>query len=234
MACKQETRSLDSKYSDNDDDKATSIKVVNEILGEIEIDHQRQQLQKDLQRINQDLIDISDDAEDKYTNKKKGHPQGSIFWGDAGPLRNGKGSGYEGGYRLPCIVRWPGKVPAGRVSDAIFATIDFMPTFATLAGFELPQDRHIDGIDQTALLLGQRQVGREHFYFDRAGVRQGKWKYLKANAHFYGYAIENDRRPVEELYDLETDLGEQTNLAHKYPEKVSQLKALMRSIEDRR
>ena len=170
----------------------------------------------------------------KYTNKKKGHPQGSIFWGDAGPLRNGKGSGYEGGYRLPCIVRWPGKVPAGRVSDAIFATIDFMPTFATLAGFELPQDRHIDGIDQTALLLGQRQVGREHFYFDRAGIRQGKWKYLKANAHFYGYAIENDRRPVEELYDLETDLGEQTNLAHKYPEKVSQLKALMRSIEDRR
>jgi len=170
----------------------------------------------------------------KYTNKKKGHPQGSIFWGNAGSLRNGKGSCYEGGYRLPCIVRWPGKVPAGRVSDAIFATIDFMPTFAALAGFQIPKDRHIDGIDQTALLLGQRQVGRDHFYFDRAGIRQGKWKYLKANAHFYGYAIENDRQPAEELYDLEADLGEQTNLADMHPEKVSRLRALMKSIEGRK
>jgi arylsulfatase A-like enzyme len=89
----------------------------------------------------------------KYTEKKKGHPEGSIFWGDAGPLRNGKGSPYEGGYRLPCIVRWPGKVPAGHVSDANFATIDFLPTFANLAGFDVPADRRIDGIDQTELLL---------------------------------------------------------------------------------
>ena len=120
------------------------------------------------------------------------------------------------------------------MSDAIFATIDFMPTFAALAGFQIPKDRHIDGIDQTALLLGQRQVGRDHFYFDRAGIRQGKWKYLKANAHFYGYAIENDRQPAEELYDLEADLGEQTNLADMHPEKVSQLRALMKSIEGRK
>ena len=63
--------------------------------------------------------------QDKYTKRKKGHPPGSIFWGESGPLRNGKGSCYEGGYRLPCIVRWPGKGPAGRDSDAIFATIDF-------------------------------------------------------------------------------------------------------------
>jgi len=60
-----------------------------------------------------------------YTNKKKGHPEGSVFWGESSPLRNGKGSRYEGGFRVPCIVRWPGKVPAGKTSDAIFATIDF-------------------------------------------------------------------------------------------------------------
>ena len=64
-----------------------------------------------------------------YTDKKKGHPKGSIFWGEAGPLRNGKGSCYEAGVRVPCIVRWPGKTPAGQVSDAIFSTLDFMPTF---------------------------------------------------------------------------------------------------------
>lgn len=169
--------------------------------------------------------------QDKYTKRKKGHPEGSIFWGESGPLRNGKGSCYEGGYRLPCIVRWPGKVPAGRVSDAIFATIDFMPTFAAMGGFELPADRRLDGIDQTDLLVGKRETGRDHFYFQAAGVRQGKWKYLKAQAHFYGYAIEDDRKKVEELYDLEADLGERTNLAEQFPKKVSELRALMQSIE---
>ncbi|MEC8555010.1 MAG: sulfatase [Planctomycetota bacterium] len=169
--------------------------------------------------------------QEKYTNKKKGHPEGSIFWGDSGPLRNGKGSPYEGGYRLPCIARWPGTVPAGKSSDAIFATVDLMPTFAKLAGFEIPQDRKIDGVDQTALLLGQRETGREYFYFSGAGVRHGKWKYLKANAHFHGYAMEDSREKVEELYDLEADLGEQVNLASKYPERVVELKNLMQAIE---
>lgn len=167
----------------------------------------------------------------KYTTRKKGHPDGSIFWGEAGPLRNGKGSCYEAGYRVPCIVRWPGKVPAGRVSDAIFATVDFMPTFAALSDFQLPKDRRIDGVDQTELLFGKSKSGRENFYFHDAGIRQGKWKYLKANAHFYGFAVEDDRKKTEELYDLETDIGERVNLAAKYPEKVSELNALMRSVE---
>ena len=165
--------------------------------------------------------------QDKYTKRKKGHPEGSIFWGEAGPLRNGKGSPYEAGYRLPCIVRWPGQVPAGRVNDAVFATIDFMPTFANLCGFEVPKDRHIDGIDQTDLLLGKSEVGREFFYFNNAGVRKGKWKYLKPDAYFYGYAVDNARKKVNELYDLEADLGEQNNLANKHPEIVEELKRLM-------
>ena len=168
----------------------------------------------------------------KYTRNKKGHPEGAIFWGEAGPLRNGKGSCYEAGYRVPCIVRWPGKVPAGRVSDAIFATIDFMPTFAALCHFDVPSDRRIDGVDQTELLLGRRETGRDNFYFHDAGVRQGKWKYLKPNAFFHDYAKEDDRNYVDELYDLETDLGEHTNLAKKFPAKVTELQALMRSIED--
>ena len=168
--------------------------------------------------------------QDKYTKRKKGHPKDSIFWGEAGPLRNGKGSPYEAGYRLPCIVRWPGKVPVGRVNDAIFATIDFMPTFANLCGFEVPKDRYIDGINQTDLILGKRETGREHFYFDKAGVRKGKWKYLKPDAHFYGYAVEDDRKKVDELYDLEADLGERTNLATKHPKIVAQLRQLMENI----
>ena len=172
--------------------------------------------------------------QDKYTKRKKGHPPGSIFWGDAGGLRNGKGSCYEGGYRLPCIVRWPGKTPAGRESDAIFATVDFLPTFATLCDFPTPTDRHLDGVDQTDLLLGKREAGRDHFYYDRAGVRSGKWKYLKPDAHFFNYAVEDDRKQVDELYDLESDLGEQHNIASKHPEKVAELKELLKSIENAR
>ena len=169
--------------------------------------------------------------QDKYTKNKKGHPEGAIFWGEAGPLRNGKGSCYEAGYRVPGIVRWPGKVPAGRVSDAIFATIDFMPTFANLCGFKAPDDRRLDGIDQTDLILGQRENGREHFYYRNAGVRLGKWKYLKPDAFFHDYAREDNRGELDELYNLDADLGETRNLARQYPEKVAELKALMRQIE---
>ena len=131
---------------------------------------------------------------------------------------------------MPCIVRWPGKVPAGRTSNAIFASIDFLPTFAALSGAKVPSDRTIDGIDQTELLLGKTEKGRENFYFDKAGVRVGKWKYLTANAHFFGYAKEADRKKVEELYNLEEDLGEKNNLAEKFPEKLEELKKVHQSI----
>ncbi len=169
-----------------------------------------------------------------YYLNNKGHPEGSIFWGEAGPLRNGKGSSYEGGYRVPCIVRWPGKVPASRTSDAIFATIDFLPTFAALSGAKVPDDRVIDGIDQTRLLLGIKEKGRDNFYYDRAGIRQGKWKLLRADRIVYKYVIKKDRKQVDELYDLESDIGEKNNLADKYPEKVQELKRLYRSIQTKR
>ncbi len=165
-----------------------------------------------------------------YTEHKKGHPEGSVFWGDAGPLRNGKGSCYEGGYRVPCIVRWPGRVPAGSVSDAIFATIDFLPTFARLAGFEVPDDRVIDGMDQADLLLGKTERGRETFLYGQNAIRAGKWKYLKAKHNVPGYAADRNREEVEELYDLTSDIGETTNLADQHPEKVQQLKGLMEEV----
>ena len=165
-----------------------------------------------------------------YTDRKKGHPKGSIFWGESGPLRNGKGSSYEGGLRAPCITRWPGKVPAGKTSDAIFATIDFMPTFATLAGYKVPADRVIDGVDQTDLLLGKSKKGARDSFFYQTAMRKGKWKYLKAKHCMYGYARDKKREQVEELYDLEADLGETTNLAAKFPEKVAELKKLMETI----
>ena len=99
-----------------------------------------------------------------YTNRKKGHPEGSIFWGEAGPLRDGKGSCYEAGVRAPCIVRWPSKVVADAESSAIFATLDFLPTFATLAGFKVPGDRVMGRSRSNRSPPGKRPGGRtRHF-----------------------------------------------------------------------
>jgi arylsulfatase A-like enzyme len=170
-----------------------------------------------------------------YTDKKKGHPKGSVFWGEAGPLRNGKGSCYEAGVRVPCIVRWPGKTPAGQVSDAIFSTLDFMPTFAALAGFKAPEDRVIDGVDQVELLLGKSSRGaRQTFLYRNNGIRRGKWKYLKAKHNVYGYARDRKREEAEELYDLDADIGETKNLAADNPELIAELKQMMDKIAARK
>ena len=168
-------------------------------------------------------------SQEAFRNRKKGHPQGSIFWGDSNPWRGAKGSCYEGGTRVPCIVRWPGKVPAGAESDAVFATIDFLPTFARLAGYEVPKDRVIDGVDQTDLLLGKSKKGnRDSYMYQKNGIRKGKWKYLRAKHKVVRYARDpNRKKDVVELYDLEADPYETTNQAEKYPEKVADLEALL-------
>lgn len=169
----------------------------------------------------------------KWTKEHARFKNDDVFWGDSGPLRNGKGSCYEGGIRVPCIIRWPNKVAANASSNAIFATIDFLPTFARLGGFKIPDDRKIDGVDQTELLLGKSKLGARETFFYINGMRKGKWKYLKANHCLHGYSLDTKRKKVEELYDLESDLGEKVNLAEKYPEKVKELKALMQKVRAR-
>ena len=155
-----------------------------------------------------------------------------VLWGDAAPLREGKGSDYEGGVRVPCLIRWPGKVPVGQESDAIFATLDFLPTFASLAGADLPKDRVIDGVDQTDLLMGKTKVGnrKTYFYFSgKHGVREGKWKLLYPDRWpaKFKRSYPKDRGSNElELYNLELDLGETTNLAKKRPDIVEHLLSL--------
>jgi arylsulfatase A-like enzyme len=161
---------------------------------------------------------------------------GEIGWGSSGPLREAKGSSYEGGSRVPCIVRWPGQVPAGRVSDALFATLDFLPTFGKLAGFEPPRDRIIDGVDQTELLLGRSERGaRDHFHYfvqnELHAVRQGPWKLILPNRKVF-YAYVKDRGSNEpELYHLDTDIGETRNVARDNPAVVDRLLKLARSFQ---
>ena len=181
-------------------------------------------------------------CQSKYYENKKGHPEGAIFWGDPGPLRAGKGSAYEAGSRVPCIVRWPGKVPAGRTSDALWATIDLLPTFTALSGVKPPTDRVIDGIDQIALLLGQTEEGRETFVYDQVGdgdanmgvgIRKENWKLLLP-----GRKPEQDHRFLMdfgtnglELYDLDSDIGEKNNVADDHPEVVKELRETLDSFK---
>jgi len=147
--------------------------------------------------------------------------------GSNAPLRGGKGTTWEGGQRLPCIMRWPGQIPAGRVCSDVAASIDFLPTFAALAGTEAPTDRIIDGKDIRALMRGESGAASPHdafFYYrcdDLDAVRSGKWKLHVSRMN----RKEKRREDVRELYDLEKDIGETTNVASEYPEVVKELEA---------
>ena len=150
--------------------------------------------------------------------------------GSAGPLRGGKGSTWEGGVRVPTIAWWPGRVPAGSVNDAVAATIDLLPTFVSLAGGTVPATPVIDGRDITSILLGQsKESAREaHFYFsgyDLQAVRQGRWKLaLVPQPEDMGKRTKTP--PGLRLYDLDAEIGEQTDVAVQHPEIVAKLKPL--------
>lgn len=162
--------------------------------------------------------------------------------GHAEPLRGAKTSAWEGGLRVPCIIRAPGKVPAGKTVDQVLATIDMLPTLANIAGASIPKDRVIDGLDITDIIHGETTVlDRPFFYYQHhilRAVRKGKWKlhlphkpdstsivYKKWPIH----SAPEDRvlftKPM--LYNLENDIAETTDVADKYPGVVAELTKLL-------
>jgi len=152
---------------------------------------------------------------------------GSRHSGEGGsnlPLRGGKGSTWEGGMRLPCILRWPGVIEPGRASSELVTSMDFLPTIAELAGAEPPRDRVIDGKPVTPILRGEPDAKSPHeafFYYKQnnlEAVRVGRWKL---------HVAKNDKA-IEELYDLEADVGETENL---YAEKADVAAECMAHIE---
>jgi arylsulfatase A-like enzyme len=148
--------------------------------------------------------------------------------GSNAPLRGTKFTTWEGGQRVACIVRWPGKVPAGRVCDELVTSMDFMPTLARLVGAAEPQDRTIDGKDIAPLLFGDEGAVTPHerFYYYRLdnleAVRKGKWK-----LHFAkGKAFGKEGGALNELYDLDSDIGEAHNVFDDHPDVVEELRAV--------
>ncbi|HEV2294206.1 MAG TPA: sulfatase [Tepidisphaeraceae bacterium] len=156
--------------------------------------------------------------------------------GNATPLRAGKGTTYEGGMRVPCIMRWPGKIPAGSVCEELATMMDLMPTLAAFAGASAPTDRIIDGKDISALLFAKPGAKTPHeafFYYSGNrlnAVRSGPWK-LKLQTTLqeeteYG-RIENPQTPIEpKLYNLTTDPGEQKSVLKDHPRVVKRLMEL--------
>ena len=139
------------------------------------------------------------------------------------PLRGSKNSTWEGGMRVPFIVRWPAKIPAGRVSGELTTAMDLLPTIARITGAKLPDDRIIDGHDIWPILSGDENAKSpyEAFYYYRddrlQAVRSGKWKL---------HVFRPETGTTQILYDLEADVGETSDVSGKYPEVVSRLEAL--------
>jgi arylsulfatase A-like enzyme len=149
--------------------------------------------------------------------------------GSAGPLRDGKGTAFEGGHRVPCIMWAPGRIPADTACDALVSAIDLLPTIAALTGTPLPADRAIDGVDISALLTGDAESPRDEFLYYTshgkiAGIRRGDWKLLVKMPSGKG-------EPTILLFDLANDLGETHNLAAEQPELVERLRQRMLDLD---
>ena len=162
--------------------------------------------------------------------------------GNTAGLREGKGTSFEGGQRVPCIIRWSGKIPGGLVSNQLASTIDLLPTIAKLAGAPL-SDKKIDGIDLGEILKGNLQASpRKNFlYYYRKNsleaIRRDNWKlvfqhpsrsYLDQAPGIDGFpgASPENIMMNEALYDLRRDPGERYDVQAYFPEIVKELKAL--------
>jgi len=155
----------------------------------------------------------------------------------SGPFRGGKYSHFEGGTRVPFLVRWPGRVKAG-TSDALISQVDFLASFAALVKKPLAAGDGPDSLDTLAALLGTAKAGRAELIEQAGGqaLRVGVWKYIepskrpKMNVET-NTELGNDAVP--QLYDLARDPGERQNVAGKYPQKVAELQARLQEIRNR-
>ncbi len=163
--------------------------------------------------------------------------------GSSGPLREGKATSFEGGVREPFVARWPGHIPAGRVCREPSMTIDLLPTFAHLAGAEVPSEPSIDGLDITPLLLDKAGAKSPHdaFYFywgrELQGVRSGRWKLHMPHKYVSVETPGGEGKPGKyvtktierSLFDLEADPGETRDVADENPEVVARFESAGRA-----
>jgi arylsulfatase A len=167
--------------------------------------------------------------------------------GSRGKLREGKGTTFEGGMRVPMIARWPGVVPPGRTCDELCSTLDMLPTFAAMAGTAAPNDRQIDGHDIGSLLRGEEGAKSPYeafyYYWDYRldAVRSGPWKlhFPHAFPSLSGEAGRDGKpagiaegRIEQSLFHLGDDPGETRNVIDEHPEVVQRLEDIAAAARD--
>jgi arylsulfatase A-like enzyme len=151
----------------------------------------------------------------------------------SGPLRGYKSDAWEGGHRVPFIVRWPGTVKPGSVCHQLVHQADFIRTFADILGTKLPDNAGEDSFSLRPLLRGEDKPIREHTVSAASGgtpaLRLGNWKYIPAPGSG-GWGTGGDQSQPVQLYDLADDIGETKNLAAAMPGKVAGMKALLEKL----
>jgi arylsulfatase A-like enzyme len=145
------------------------------------------------------------------------------FFDSNGPFRGSKRDVYEGGIRVPMIARWPGKVPAGKTSDQVWAFWDVLPTLAELIG--LPASSGIDGISMLPALLGKDQKSHEYLYWDYGHVRD-RYDQALRTGDWKGVRLGKDAKLG--LYDLATDAGETKDVAAQHPDIVARIEQMLK------
>ncbi|MBC8152015.1 MAG: arylsulfatase [Bacteroidetes bacterium] len=172
---------------------------------------------------------VDDGYQDEAVEKLNGHTP-------SGPLRGGKYSAFEGGTRVPTIVRWPSRVKAG-VTDALVSQIDLLASFAKLIGQAVPSGQAPDSQNQLAAWLGETKMNREHVIEHAVSgtlsLVRGNWKYIEPGQGvklMKNSNTETGADPQPQLYDLTTDLAEQKNVAANQADKVLELKSLLEEI----
>jgi arylsulfatase A-like enzyme len=166
-----------------------------------------------------------------FTSDNGPHQEGGAdpdYFNSNGPLKGYKRDLYEGGIRVPMIVKWPGKIKPGSKSSLVSAFWDVFPTFADIVDAQVPKD--IDGISLLPEFLGDKKDQKQHEYLywefhekgGRQAVRMGDWKAVKYNV------LKNPNAPLE-LYNLSTDIGEEHNVAEQYPDIVEQMDTTLKS-----
>ncbi len=157
--------------------------------------------------------------------------------GSADPLRDGKGTTFEGGQRVPCVMWGPGRIPAGTSTDAFTTTMDLLPTIAALTGEALPLANRIDGMDISATLHSNESPRDELVFYSAQGalegIRIGNWKYLEKTKPAGKNKKANQDPTVEHfLFDLEADLGEQNNVYSEHADRVAKMRERMITIDN--
>ena len=142
---------------------------------------------------------------------------------DNSPLRGHKGDMWEGGIRVPCLVRWPKSIPAGSVNNEFLTSMEILPTLAATCGFTVPESTILDGYDMLPVLQGKVKSPRKDMFWKRKasiGARVGDWKYVRMNGK-------------EHLFDLSADVSEENDLATSHPEEMQRMQAAVAAWQEK-